>query len=101
MPWRDWIPGVLSKPQVLALCDAGYLTKTGDQPAVDYSSIDLHLTNEGYELEGGSIKPSGRNYLHFIEKNKLATELQPENDTFLLNRRAPYLFKIRERLSGA
>jgi dCTP deaminase len=101
VPWRDWIPGVLSKPQILNLCEGGYLTKAGDKPAVDYSSIDLHLTDEGYVLEGGSVKPSGRDYLHFIEKNKLGTELQPVDGVFLLNRRSTYLFKVRERLSSA
>ncbi len=62
--------------------------------------MDLHLTDEGYLLEGGSIKPSGRGYLHFIEQNRLATPLTPEDGTYVLKPRTTYLFKVRERLSN-
>ncbi|MCC6369036.1 MAG: 2'-deoxycytidine 5'-triphosphate deaminase [Bryobacterales bacterium] len=99
-PWRDWIPGVLSASQVEQLCDQGYMTKTEENRSIDHSSMDPHLADEGYLLEGGSIKPSGRGYLHFIEKNKLATRLQPENGIYQLSARKTYLFKVRERLSS-
>src|SRR5262249_47943430 len=90
----------LSAAQVTQLCEQGYLTKTEDQRKIDGSSMDLHLTEEGYELEGGSIKPSGRGYLHFIEKNKLARRLEPKDGACLLEKRHTYLFKIKERLSN-
>jgi hypothetical protein len=48
LPWSDWIPGVLSKRQVLELCHQGYLIQTGSEPSVDHSSIDLHLSDEGF-----------------------------------------------------
>jgi dCTP deaminase len=100
VPWRDWIPGVLSKPQVEVLCDEGYLTNTEEGRSIAYSSMDLHLSEEGYALEGGSLKPSGRGYLHFIKKNKLAKQLTSNGGEHWLAPRRTYLFRVRERLSS-
>jgi len=100
-PWLDWIPGVLSKTQVEQLCEQGYLTKTEENRSIGRSSMDLHLADEGYALEGGSIKPSGRGYQHFIEKNKLATKLVAKEGVYVLPPRQTHLFKVRERLSSA
>lgn len=98
LPWADWIPGVLSSRQILDLCEQGYLTQTEPEPSLDASSIDLHLLDEAWELHQGSIKPSGRSYLHFIEQHGLATQLSSENNTYVLKPRKTYLFRIRERL---
>jgi hypothetical protein len=98
LPWSDWIPGVLSKRQVLELCHQGYLLQTGSEPSVDHSSIDLHLFDEGWELPLGSIKPSGRSYLHFVEQHELSKKLSSSGGMYQLNPRTTYLFRIRERL---
>lgn len=98
LPWSDWIPGVLSKRQVLELCHQGYLLQTGSEPSVDHSSIDLHLFDEGWELPLGSIKPSGRSYLHFVEQHELSRKLSSSGGMYQLNPRTTYLFRIRERL---
>jgi dCTP deaminase len=98
LPWSDWIPGVLSCRQVLDLCKQGYLTQSESDQSVDHSSIDLHLQDEAWLLPHGSIKPSGRSYLHFVEQHDLATKLEPENGTYVLEPRKTYLFRIRERL---
>jgi len=98
LPWSDWIPGVLSSRQVLELCNQGYLTQTGPEPSVDHSSIDLHLQDEAWVLPSGSIKPSGRSYLHFVEQHELATKLTAASGIYELEPRRTYLFRIRERL---
>jgi dCTP deaminase len=98
VPWSDWIPGVLSSRQVVELCQQGYLTQTGESPKVDHSSIDLKLQDEGYVLPGGSIKPSGRSYLHFVQQHELATKLTSTGGVYELEPRKTYLFRIQERL---
>jgi dCTP deaminase len=101
--WSKWIPGVLSAKQVVQLCQEGYLTQTEsglsvDHPSIGPSSMDLHLSGEGWELPQGSIKPSGRSYLHFIQRHELATKLVATNGAYELEPRKTYLFRIRERL---
>jgi dCTP deaminase len=65
---------------------------------VDHSSIDLHLQEEAWVLPRGSIKPSGRSYLHFVEQHELATKLAAVDGAYVLEPRKTYLFRIRERL---
>ncbi|HTX37908.1 MAG TPA: 2'-deoxycytidine 5'-triphosphate deaminase [Bryobacteraceae bacterium] len=98
LPWSDWIPGVLSRRQVIELCQQGYLTQTQPKQSVDHSSIDLHLEEQAWVLPRGSIKPSGRSYLHFVEQHELATKLAPVDGAYVLEPRKTYLFRIRERL---
>lgn len=98
LPWSDWIPGVLSNRQVRELCNQGYLTQTGPAPSIDYSSIDLTLQAEGWVLPGGSIKPSGRSFLHFVQQHELATPLESKDGVFDLEPRRTYLFRIQERI---
>jgi dCTP deaminase len=98
VPWSDWIPGVLSHRQVLELCKQGYLTQTQPGPSIDHSSIDLHVHEDAWVLPRGSIKPSGRSYLHFVEQHELATKLATVDDAYVLEPRKTYLFRIRERL---
>ncbi len=100
-PWKDWIPGVLSHSQMEKLCKNGDITNqkqtTDDELKIGSSSIDLHLTDEGYEMVQGSVKPFGDKYLFEVKKNELAKELQQnDNKEYLLDRRKNYLFKITE-----
>lgn len=62
VPWREWIPGVLSRGQVETLITTGFI-QYADRATLDYSSLDLTLSNEAYELTQGSVKPSGHRYL--------------------------------------
>ncbi len=101
-PWKEWIPGVLSKNQVEQLCKESYISNYSDSgPQIDYSSIDLHLSNEGYGMIEGAIKPSGPRYNHILNKNmKLARKLsKDENGYFLLKSKETYIFKIKEEIS--
>lgn len=98
--YDQWIPGVLSKIQIKALIADDFITNTSSEPsAFDYSSMDLHLTEEGYRLPNGSIKPSGTRYLHHVKLSSKCETLSPEGDgSFLLKRQHTYLFKLSERL---
>ena len=69
--------------------------------AADYSSIDLHLSSEGYKMVRGAIKPCGEPpYLSFIKDKTLAQPLKTTNDGhFELNPGACYAFRLKESLS--
>ncbi len=105
MIWKEenWIPGVLSKDQLRKLVEGEFLlyTKTGIEleDSSDHSSLDLHLSDEGYEMIKGSIKPMGDEYKTFYNNRKLAKPLKPEeNGEFLLEHNKTYLFKLKESL---
>jgi dCTP deaminase len=102
-PWEDenWLPGVLSDKQLKTLADKGYISNA-DTDGIDYSSLDLHLTNEGFQMLKGSIKPFGKNsYYKFLSDKKLnlAKPLdQDENGYFKLDKGNCYVFKLKEKL---
>jgi dCTP deaminase len=96
--WAEWFPGVLSKAQMKDLCDNGYIIGVTDQ-AIGYSSIDLTLSDEGYRMEKGSVKPFGGRYIHDIIKKKLAKKIHADTDgIFTLDAKKTHLFKLRESL---
>ena len=102
-PWKDWIPGVLSKSQMRKLCECGFIRDTeGLDESIDYSSIDLHLTNQGYRMAEGSVKPFGDRYEPLIKSQRLANCLKPakKDGTFTLKARNIYVFKLRENISS-
>ncbi|MFX0203816.1 MAG: 2'-deoxycytidine 5'-triphosphate deaminase domain-containing protein [Candidatus Hodarchaeota archaeon] len=100
-PWKDWIPGVLSKNQLKQLCEQGYIGNVdnwnSEDGPIDYSAIDLTLTGEGYRMVKGSVKPFGDRYKHLIEQQGLIERL-PEDDAYELKRPTTYLFKLNERI---
>ena len=58
VPWKDWIPGALTKIQVKALVQDGCI-ENAQASAIDYSSFDLTLDDKGWEMVRGSVKPFG------------------------------------------
>ena len=103
LPWTNWIPGVLSKEQTTRLVERGYIEGVGDPDEdIDHSSIDLHITDEGYELTDGSVKPSGKPYFDELQSKKLIRRLKNKKSekTYTLKPKTTYLFKIRERLGS-
>lgn len=102
-PWeRDrWIPGVLSRRQILSLFEDGHITVEGaPKSSIDNSSVDLSLSGVAFAMVGGSVKPSGgKAYSWFIESQKLGERLKASGDgSFLLEAKKTYVFKLRERL---
>jgi dCTP deaminase len=99
-PWRDWIPGVLSKPQVRRLIDDNYVTNVGSLKQLDYSSIDVRVSDEAYQFVGGCVKPFGRDYLSTLKKINLVVPLSRQTGgEYLLSSRKSYLFRIEERIT--
>jgi len=109
-PWKDWIPGVLSKEQVRDLCKEECITnvknwdskKKGENP-IDHSSIDLTLSNESYEMVNGSIKPTRDNYYKqtILDNRGYAKVHDAESDgIFLLGKKHTYVFALNEKLDG-
>ena len=100
-PWKDWIPGVLNKNQVKQLCDEGHIIGEGKlTQALDHSAIDLSLSDKGYLMLKGSVKPPGDcNYAWFIKTEGLCRSVPPLPDgTFTLNAKSTYVFRLREKL---
>lgn len=98
--YDQWIPGVLSMHQIRELIADDFIANTSSaHGAFDYSSMDLHLTDEAYRLPNGSIKPSGTRYLYHLKQSSSYEKLSLENDgAFLLKRQQTHLFKLSERL---
>ena len=99
-PWDDWLPGVLSKRQVKALIQKRFIRNAStDRGDLDYSSIDLRLGDEAYQLKA-CVKGFGRNFVGELLDQKLAKLLKPESDgvSYLLKRRHSYLFKLMEQI---
>jgi dCTP deaminase len=100
-PWKSerWLPGVLSKSQTKLLIDEGYLEGV-DENSVGFSSFDLHLSDDGYQLIKGSIKPVGKDYHKFLKDPKISTKLSAKDGYFYLERGKCYVFKLLEKLRG-
>jgi dCTP deaminase len=99
-PWADWTPGVLSKDQIIELFRGGYISGVDDiSSAVDLSSLDLTLSDRGYSMPEGAVKPSGGGFFNELESEGLVQVLSATEDgEFCLEPRQTYLFKLRERL---
>lgn len=96
-PWTKWLPGVLSKNQVKALVESGFI-RDADLSSLDYSSIDLRISDEAYKLRA-CVKPFGRDFLNQLRQQNLAEEITADpNGNFLLERRNSYLFKLKEKI---
>jgi dCTP deaminase len=100
--WSDWIPGVLNRPQTKTLCEQGLITIHPDvvAGAVDNSSIDLSLSDEGFCMKRGSLKPDGsKPYIHFLNQSDIANKLKPEPDgSYILTSKKTYVFQLKEKL---
>ena len=89
-PWKEWIPGALNDQQLGELIGLGFIENAGgDSP--DYSSFDLRLDDEGYEMVQGSVKPQGGGYEQFLRASRAllaafsSTAIRPQ----CLSRRRP------------
>ena len=106
-PWQEdhWLPGVLSKKQVKKLIDREYLNGVSNfEKAADYSAIDLTLSDHGYKMTSGAIKPCGspkKNYSSFLHDSKYAQKLSPDQEgCFKLKKNECYVFPLAEKLTN-
>jgi dCTP deaminase len=100
-PWRDWIPGVLSKKQLKELCSNGLIIGAKQEDAFfDNSSLDLTLGDRFYRMTQGAIKPQ-ESFLHFLNSEKDLAEEQrfPPNGELILNRKTTYVFPLEQHLN--
>ncbi len=99
-PWKEWIPGALNDRQLKQLIDGGFI-KNAVGCGIDYSSFDLSLDRDVYEMVEGSVKPHGRGYEQFLKtQNRYAKKVPWEqNGEMVLKPRTTYVFKLKERLS--
>jgi dCTP deaminase len=102
--FSGWIPGVLSKRQVKELCKIGYLQGVSSpEEQIDYSSVDLTITDEGYEMTTGSVKPFGefQPFLDHLIQQGTAKRLEPDSGgVFTLFGKHTYLFRLQEKLGA-
>ena len=99
--WDSWVPGVLSRRQLMKLRTDGWLGGIKDDQTIDHSSFDLHLTREAWRLPRGSVKPWDAPFLNSVIRDGLAVPFEPEaNGHFHLIPRNTYVFRIRETLDG-
>lgn len=103
-PWESWVPGVLNNDQIKELLENDYILVDGDHD-IDYSSIDLTLSDEGYEMKAGSIKPARENdgdYRgKFLGNPALSQKLEADGDgKYILKKGNTYLFCIQEKLNN-
>jgi|SRR5882672_2302488 len=99
-PWDAWIPGILTDDQVNHLVEQGAIENASTNPDdYDYSSFDLRLADEGYELTSGCVKPFGGGYLSTLKSLGLIRQLAPDtNSQYVLSARHTYLFRLMERI---
>lgn len=74
-PWKDWIPGVLNDAQLKELCKKGLISGRSVEAleaAVGLSSIDLSLSDEGYELIEGAVSLPNRSERETRERSTAA-----------------------------
>src|SRR5260370_41301128 len=98
VPWKEWIPGVLTKIQVKALIQDGCI-ENAQASAVDYSSFDLTLEDKGWEMVRGSVKPFGGGFSNFLDTDtECVKRLELVDGMFTLSPKKTYVFKLKERL---
>lgn len=100
-PWKEqkWLPGVLNYQQLESLKKCGLITNAFSKIDSDASAIDLHLTNRGFEMRRGSIKPFNKNYSQIITDSSYAKPLKIGKDSiFHLKKGHCYVFEVREKL---
>jgi len=101
-PWANerWLPGVLNKRQLIALCDSNLISGVNTAEIErDSSALDLHLSSEAYKLKRGSIKPFKKNYQRILSDSYYAEKYYPLSDeAFLLEKENCYIFRLKEKI---
>jgi dCTP deaminase len=97
-PLNKWIPGALTNNQVKQLCRPGWVENVSlPKEQAGYSALDLTLSDEGYRLRVGCIKPFGEAYDQLL-KNPAVAERLHKRKSYVLEPKQSYVFRLRERL---
>src|SRR5688500_11816539 len=101
-PLEGCVPGVLSGEQIKDLVRENLITglDVKDPDALDHSSFDLTISDEGYHLPCGSVKPF-RDYdeLLGLLKQEGCVRLEPDaTESFTLKARETYVFRVEQEL---
>lgn len=92
-------PGPLACQQLVRLIDDGIITGIEpDSSGIDYSSFDLHITGNGYELMG-CVKPFKESYKAKVLNEKSVKKLIPSDGKFDLERNKIYVFELAETIN--
>jgi dCTP deaminase len=102
-PWaqQKWLPGVLNQDQMQSIIDCKLFNVPYPKNArqeMGTSGIDLHISNEGYKLVNGTIKPSSKkSYKKLLSDRDFVEKLTLNKEGYyeLLSSES-YLFKIKE-----
>lgn len=100
-PWKKelWLPGVLNKKQTQTLSSKKLIEI--DENSIGFSSFDLRLSTEGYEMIKGSMKPMNDIVFQTIlEDTNFAEKLRETGkEGIVLERGKCYVFKLKEKVS--
>jgi dCTP deaminase len=96
----NWRPGVLNKEQTIELCKKNKINNADTGLIEDPSSIDLHITEPIYELQG-CVKPKKDQDITVLCNNfkKELIRFDPKDESITLERSKTYVFSIRENLN--
>jgi len=106
-PLRDCIPGALSDRQMKRLFSRRLITGVqNDQERIDYSSVDLTLADEGYEMRSGSVKPFGSHDegpygVHVLGDRQFAKPITGVGGIYSLDPRKTYVFRLEQKLDAS
>lgn len=103
-PWEKeyWLPGVLSNKQLKTLISKNYIKGVNNvDKACGYSSFDLFLSDVGYKMKKGSIKPNSKKmYSEYLADNNLAEQITSNDSIYQLDKNNCYVFKLEETIGN-
>lgn len=103
-PWEReyWPPGVMAGTQLKTLISEKYINGVKDiDEACGHSSFDLSLSDEGYLMKKGSIKPNREKmYSDYLNNNNLAKKISNKNGIYNLETQKCYVFKLEESIDN-
>jgi dCTP deaminase len=93
-PCKDWLPGALNKEQIEHLAARGVI-KFDQKDEIGIASVDLSISDQGFAMEGGSIKPSR----HRKYSEVLRRRLDLSQGFFELQKTYTYVLKLGAQLN--
>ncbi|MCK4371737.1 MAG: 2'-deoxycytidine 5'-triphosphate deaminase, partial [candidate division Zixibacteria bacterium] len=95
--WSKWRPGILVKDQIKTLFENG--TLDGHANDIDNSSVDLHLSSEGWEMNGSLKLKNNECFAEVLQSGnfkKRTLHLEDGPETLIPGK--TYVFRLQESL---